>query len=88
MNQPNYPSEFCFVKDEEEEEGEGFCRFNSNPLVAPSPKIEMGLLGDGSYDDFSIAASNWNLQRPQSSEATMSEEDQELARFYLNGSTD
>jgi hypothetical protein len=49
----------------------------------------MGLLGDGCYDDFSVADASWNMHRAQSSEATISEEDhQELARLYLAGGAD
>ncbi|CAI7603936.1 unnamed protein product [Penicillium manginii] len=86
--QPNYPPEFFFVKDEGEDEGK--CSFQCNPLIAPTFRSGgMGLLGDGCYDDFSVAGASWNMHRAQSSEATISEEDhQELARLYLAGGAD
>lgn len=85
MNQPNYPPEFFFVKDEDEDDGK--CAFQCNPLVAPTFRTGgMSFLGDGCYDDFSAADTGWNMHRAQSSEATISEEDhQEFARLYLAG---
>lgn len=88
MNQPNYPPEFFFVDDEDDQD----CKiaFHVNPLFAPSSKMGMGLYGDGSYDEGSASNNGWpNVPRAQSSEATISEEDhQELARLYLAGGTE
>lgn len=88
LNQPNYPPEFFFVKDEENDEDK--CAYQCNPLVAPSYRTGgMSLLGDGCYDEFSAVDTGWNMHRAQSSEATISEEDhEELARLYLTGGTE
>jgi len=87
MNQHNYQSDFFFAEHEEDDDVK--CGHRCNPLFAPSSRMGISLLEDPSYEDFTVAGAGWNIPRAQSSEATVSERDQqELTGLYLAGGTD
>lgn len=92
-NNPRYTSRYMFDEisavglrpDEEREK----CGYHSNPLLAPSPKMDF--YENDAYDhNVTVVSSGWTSISPAvSSEATVSEEDHhELARLYLESTAE